>query len=161
VNTSPPFSPDHFYRAYAIAMLNWQKIESALFRLYFSLFENSNLQQAGAAYYSLDSFGAKLRLADATVGAVLDYTKQGSWMRLSYEIRIASQDRNALAHLPAVVEFNADGSLSLVLVRHIYVPPSLVRKGTMKYDAATCEKLAFRFGELEEKLDAFVIQTRR
>ncbi len=144
-----------FYRAFAIAMLNWQKVESALFRVYFRLFENGNLKQAGAAYYSLDSFGAKLRLVEATASAVLEDTKLESWKSLASEIRNASKDRNALAHLPAMVESNEDGSLSLVLGRHVYVPPSLVRKRTKKYDTDTCERLAFCFEELESELDAF------
>jgi hypothetical protein len=160
VSTRIPFSPDDFYRAYAIAMLNWQKVESALFRFYFWLFDNGNLQQAGAAYYSLDSFGAKLRLADATAAAVLGEAKLAFWKDLSNQIRTASKDRNALAHLPAVVETNMDGSLSLMLGRHVYVPPSLLRKRTTKYDAETCERLAFHFEELEKKVDAFVSQTR-
>lgn len=158
VSTRPPFSPDDFYRAYAIAMLNLQKVESALFRFYYSLFENGNFHQAGAAYYSLDSFGAKLRLVDATACAVLKGAKLESWEGLSKEIGSASQDRNALAHLPAVVESHADGSLSLVLAPHIYVPPSLVRKRATKYDAFTCENLAFRFDDLEKKLDVSVGQ---
>ena len=155
--TQPPFSPDDFYRAYAIAMLNWQKVESSLFRFYFSLFENGNLVQAGAAYYSLDSFGAKLRLVNATAGAVLHGVKLKVWEELHQEVRSASGDRNALAHLPAVVEVNPDQSLALVLAPHMYVPPSLLRKRTTKYDAGEFERLAFHFEDLANQVDALVV----
>lgn len=154
-NSQLPFSPDEFYRAFAIAMLNWQKVERALFELLFSLFKNGNLVQAGAAYYSLDSFGGKLRLVDATAGAVLMGVRLAAWKAICKEVRNASGDRNALAHLPATVQVNDDQSLSLVLAPHIYVPPSLRRNRTTKYDAAKCERLAFHFDQLAKRIEVF------
>ena len=124
-------------------MLNWQIVESALYRGYFSLFENGNLAQSGAAYYSLDSFGAKLRLVDATAGAVLKAPKLDAWVKLHKALKSASSERNFLAHLPAELSVNADQSLSLVLAPHFYIPFSLRRKRSKSYDAPECERLAF------------------
>lgn len=153
--STPPYTPDDFYRAYAKAMLSWQHVESALFRVYYGLFENGNYAQAGAAYYSLDSFGAKLRLVDATAGAVFKDDRLKSWKTLSKNVKDASGDRNVLAHLPLSVVINADHSLSLVMGRHIHIPPSLVRERKTAYDAATCEQLADHFQSLEKILDVF------
>ena len=153
--STQPSTPDDFYRAYAIAMLTWQRVESALFRVYFEMFENGNYSQAGVAYYSLDSFGAKLRLVDATASALFGDVELKSWEALSKEIRAGSGDRNVLAHLPAAVVINDDQSLSLVLGPHIHIPPSLVRKRKTTYDAATCQQLADHFESLQKRLDAF------
>lgn len=153
--TTPAPTPDDFYRAYAKAMLSWQHVESALFRVYYGLFENGNYTQAGAAYYSLESFGPKLRLVDATAGAVLKDAQLMSWKSLCEEVRAASGDRNVLAHLPLAVIVNADHSLSLVMSRHVHIPPSLIRKRKTIYDTATCEQLADHFQNLGRQLDAF------
>lgn len=136
-------------------MLNWQRVESALYRLYFSLFENGNLAQSGAAYYSLDSFGGKLRLVNATAVAVLMDAQLDTWEVLHQEIKSASSERNVLAHLPAVLDVNADKSLSLTLAPHCYIPLSMIKKRTRKYDAPECERLASCFDELAKKVDSF------
>lgn len=153
--TIKPLSPDDFYKAYAIAMLNWQKVESALFRLLYSLFEGGNLEQVGAAFYSQDSFGAKLRLVDATAGSVLRDPRLAEWTALNRDLGSASAHRNVLAHLPAVVEFGADGSMGLVLQPSLYVPENLRRRKNRKYDAGQCEQLANEFEALEFRLDTF------
>jgi hypothetical protein len=153
--TAMPLSPDDFYRAYAIAMLNWQKVESALFRLLYSLFEGGNLEQVGAAFYSQDSFGAKLRLVDATAGSVLKDPRLAAWTALCKDLRDAAAHRNVLAHLPAVVEFAPDGSMGLVLHPSLYVPENLRRRKSRKYDAAQCEQLANEFEALQSRLDTF------
>ena len=44
-----PFSPDDFYRAFGIAILVWQFVESQLFRFYFSIHEPDALNKAGWA----------------------------------------------------------------------------------------------------------------
>ena len=153
------YSPDDFYRAYAIAMLNWQTVESALFEFLYSLFENGNLTQAGAAYYSLNSFGAKLQLVDAMSKAVLDDAQLNGWRSLCAEIRKTSEDRNVLAHLPAAVEFQPDNSLSLVLAPHIFTPKPLIRPRKKKFGAGECEHLASEFDKLAKKIRAFTQQT--
>lgn len=154
VNTLP-HTPEEFYEAYAIAMLYWQRVEISLFHAYFQMFENGNYRQAGAAYYSLDSFGAKLRLVDATARAVLKDEPLKSWKTLSNEIRAASGDRNALAHLPASVVINPDDSLSLVLSRHFHAPPSMARPRKKVYDTTVCRELAKHFTNLASKLEDF------
>lgn len=151
------FTPEDFYRAYAQAMLTWQRVESALFRVYFNLFENGNLLQAGAAYYCLDSFGAKLRLVDSTARAVLAGDRLVAWKALNNDLVAASRERNYLAHLPGAVIINDDGSLSLVLGRHDFIPLALIRKRKVTYDAGECERLFSEFGRLAASLDAFVV----
>ena len=131
-------------------------MESALFRLYFSLFEGGNLKQIGAAYYCLDSFGAKCKLVDATATAVLEGEELAAWKFLSKGMQAASSDRNVLAHLPAVAEFAGDGSIGLVLQHHFYVPTNLVRGKKRKYDATGCEAVAEEFLSLVGRLEAFV-----
>ena len=135
------YSLNDFYRSCAIAMLNWQQVEASLFRLYFGLLSDPNLRQAGAAFFSLDSFGAKLRLVDATAMVVLNGAALKKWSELRKHVLTASGERNVLAHLPATVEVQADKSLSLVLASPIFVPASLMRKRKKKYDAKECEHL--------------------
>jgi hypothetical protein len=110
--------------------------------------------QAGKAYYSRNSFGNKLILVNKTATSVLLDNKLNAWKQLHEEIKDASGHRNALAHLPAVVEVNPDQSLSLMLTPHIYIPPSLRRNRNKKYDAGECERLAFSFSDLAERIDA-------
>ena len=150
-----PHSADDFYRAYAIAMLNWQNVESSLFRMYYGLFNGTNLSQAGAAYFSLESFGAKLRLVDATAKVVLDENAAKLWEKLKRRVENSSGDRNVLAHLPASVEFQDDGACSLVLTANIFVPTALVRRRKKKYDAAECERLGMDFHALAGAIDTF------
>ena len=148
------YSPDDFYRAYAIAMLNWQHVESALFRLYFSFFESGNLVPISAAYYSLDAFGPKFKLVNSTAKCVLKGKLLSTWTSIAKKVVSAAEERNVLAHLPAAIEFNTDGSLSLVLSPGIFIPPALVRSKKRKYDAAGCENLAFDFESLAKRIDA-------
>jgi len=172
-----PATPEDFYHGYAIAMLTWQKVEEALFRFFYTLFKGDNLIQAGAAYYSLESFGAKLRLVNDMAKAVraqrdignLDGDKDAaaqiaererkvedlhaSWTALHTELKAAAADRNVLAHLPARIKYNEDLSISLILTNPIYVPQGLIRTRKKEYDAAEFLRLAHRFDILETELD--------
>lgn len=148
-------SHDAFYRSYAIAMLTWQSVESSLFRMYFGLFTGGNLRQTGAAYFSVESFGAKLRLVSATAQVVLGERELGRWSKLQDRLLKASGERNRLAHLPASIEFQSDGSCSLVLTPNIFVPETLTKKRRTKYGASDCDRLATSFQDLSHEIDLF------
>jgi hypothetical protein len=151
------FAPDDFYRAYGIAMLNWQYVETALFRLYYMFLQPSELNTVAASYYSLDSFGMKLRLVDATAKTVFNEERLNQWKRIKEDIKSASDERNVLAHLPAKIE-EQSGSYCLVLKPEVFVPSSLRRSKKRKYDTNGFEELANKFYELSEQIDKFAMQ---
>lgn len=150
-----PFGPNDFYRAYAIAMLEWQNVETALFRLYYMLFEHGELLPIAASYYSLDSFGSKLRLVDGTAKSVLTPERVKEWQSIKKVMEKFAAERNVLAHLPAEIEVQADNSLTLVLIPGVFVPTTLYRPKKRKYDATGCETLANEFQQLSKQIDAF------
>ena len=100
-----PFSPDDFYRAFGIAILVWQFVESQLFRFYFSIHEPDALNKAGMEFYGKHSFGPKLLLVHKRALARLASERLAEWNIIHDELAAASMDRNALAHLTAVADF--------------------------------------------------------
>jgi len=149
-----PFSPDDFYRAFGIAILVWQFVESQLFRFYFSIHEPGALNKAGMEFYVEHSFGPKLWLVHKHALARLASERLAEWKVIYGELAAASIERNALAHLTVVAEFQSDNTLSLALAPSIYVPQALV-KTEKKYDTAECERLARSFEDLARRLDVF------
>jgi len=145
-------TPDNFYRAYGVALLSWQHVEHSLFRVYWAMFTAKVLKEAGAAYYTQDSFGAKLRLVEGLAKVTLSGEMLEAWVGLNKRIKAASVDRNVLAHLTAVADFQADGSLELVLAPAIFVPSKLVRTAK-RYDANECHRLTVAFEQLSEDTD--------
>ena len=150
---------DQFFRAYGRAMLTWQTVELELFRFYFTLFEHGNLKQAGAAYYSQKSFGAKLALVKATASAVITDERLKTWNGLRNEIEAAEKDRNILAHRPAALDFRSGEDLVLVLAPPIFAPQSLHRQSHKKFDAAECDRLSAVFEELASKIQRLASAT--
>lgn len=149
-----PFSPDDFYRAFGIAILVWQFVESQLFRFYFSIHESDALNKVGMEFYGKHSFGPKLLLVHKRALARLASERLAEWNVIHDELAAASIDRNALAHLTAVADFQSDNTLSLALAPSIYVPQALV-KTKKKYDTAECERLANSFEDLAKRLEVF------
>jgi hypothetical protein len=153
VNDQAP--SDDFLSAYAVAMLTWQSVEHSLFVFFYSLFNQPGLQQPSAIYYSQDSFGAKLRIVEATAKVVLSEVQHRNWVSLCKKLRAAAEDRNVLAHFTAVADFQQDNSISLVLAPALFVPSALKRKRTKKYDAEACRLLAATFKALSAALEAY------
>lgn len=149
-----PFSSDDFYRAFGIAILVWQFVESQLFRFYFSIHEPDALNKAGMEYYGKHSFGLKLVLVHKRASARLASKRLAEWNVIHDELAAASINRNALAHLSAVADFQSDNTLSLALAPSIYVPQALV-KTKKKYDTAECVRLANSFEDLARRLEVF------
>jgi hypothetical protein len=149
-----PYSPDDFYRAFGIAILVWQFVETQLFHFYFSIHEPGALNKAGTEFYGRHSFGPKLMLVDKRALTRLTGTRIAEWRTLHNEMVAASIDRNALAHLTAVADFQSDDTLGLTLAPPRYVPRALV-KTKKKYDTAECERLAFSFEALAKRIDTF------
>lgn len=144
---------DRFYRAYGRAMLSWQLVETALFRFYFGLFTGGNLDQVGSAYYSLNSFGAKLSLVSATAMAVLQSGQRKAWAVVLREIKARAEERNILAHRPAAISADSGPETALVLAPPYFSPKHLRRKLGVRYDAAACDRLADGFEALAQQID--------
>ena len=125
--TPREFAPDDFYRAFAIAMLEWQAVEHNLCLLFHSLTQPPQVRTSGSVYYSLSSFGSKLRVVDSAAAVILQGNRLRQWTALKKELEAASKDRNVLAHLTAAGDFHEDGSLQLVLTPPLFVPAHLVR----------------------------------
>ena len=152
--TREPYSPDDFYRAFGIAILVWQFVETQLFHFYFSIHEPGALEKAGTEFYGRHSFGPKLLLVDKRALTCLAGTRLAEWRTLHDEMLTASVDRNALAHLTAATDFQSDDTLGLKLAPPRYVPRALV-KTNKKYDTAECDRLAFHFEALAKLIDTF------
>jgi hypothetical protein len=111
---SPKPTPDEFFKAFAIAILVWQSVEDALFRLFYALAQTETVNIAAALYYSQESFGGKLRLVDSLMKVSKRQDIKGLWTGIAKPLGEAKADRNLLAHMPAVPRFNLDGSEELV-----------------------------------------------
>jgi hypothetical protein len=112
-----------FFRSYATAMLVWQNVESALFSVFFSLYnydENPkigarNLKRLGAVFYSQETFGSKLKIVDALAKVSLDAEQMARWKKLKRHMEGAYSDRNVLAHFTAVATNTESTSLDLAM----------------------------------------------
>ena len=144
---------DRFYRAYGRAMLSWQLVETALFRFYFGLFTGGNLNQVGSAYYSLNSFGAKLHLVSATAPAILRGDQRRAWTAILRDLKTGAEDRNILAHRAVAIAADGGSELALVLAPPYFAPKHLRRKLGVRYDAAACDRLAEAFEALAGRID--------
>lgn len=151
---------DRFYRAYGRAMLSWQLVETALFRFYFGLFTGGNLDQVGSAYYSLNSFGAKLQVVSATATAVLQGAQRKDWAALLKEVKARAEDRNILAHRAVVIAADSGPGLALVLAPSRFAPKHLRRKLGVRYDATACDRLADQFESLAGQIDQLCADRR-
>lgn len=149
------YAPDDFYRAFAIAMLRWQYVEHELYQLFHAIIQTPNVATSGALYYAQLSFGQKLNLVDSTAKVTLTDTSLARWKELRKELKGASNDRNVLAHLTAVADFEENGAFKLVLAPALFVPMQMIRKQNKKYDSKGCEHIAITFDELAKKVAAF------
>lgn len=150
-----PLAAEDFFRSFATAILCWQHVEHSLFALFFSLFDAPVILQVSAVYYSQESFGAKLRIVDATAKVVLLGERLQGWQRLRERLKAAAQDRNVMAHHTAVADFQADNTMGFALAPAAMVPKELRRRRTKKYDAAECERIAEAFQAMAKDVDAF------
>lgn len=148
-----PSAEDRFLQAYGRAMLTWQRVETALFRFYFSLFCGGNLEQIGVAYYSLNSFGAKLHLVSETAETACNGQQRKTWTAIHRDLKAAADERNILAHRPAAMAKDSGPDIELVLAPPCFAPKHLRRKLKKRYDAAECHRLADLFEEIAGKID--------
>lgn len=146
----PEFDADPFFLAFAKAMLGWQTVEHNLFTLFHALLRPKRVESSGAIYYSLNSFGAKLSIADKTAVVALDGELLKRWNKLKKALDVAARDRNAMAHLTAAADFE-NGSLALV--PPLFVPGQLIQRRNKKYDVKTLEAIARTFRELAGDLE--------
>jgi hypothetical protein len=137
-------------------MLVWQMVEHNLFAVFFSLFDAPVIMQTSAVYYSQESFGAKLRVVDATARVVSNKDRLARWEKLHRRLKAAAQHRNVLAHHTAVAEFFPDNSFSLVMAPAMLIPEPLKRSRGVKYDTAQCQRLQNEFEALAGDLSAFI-----
>jgi hypothetical protein len=148
------FAPDDFYRAFAIAILQWQAVEHNLYMLFYKVVVGATLEESGIKYYKCLTFGKKLTLVNDAAKTCLVGDTADQWRQLKSELKTECKNRNALAHLTAVADFHEDGSLELVLAPGIFVPTVLVKK-RRRLDTAECERLAFEFDKLAHKIEDF------
>lgn len=158
IEHSTDHSYDEFFRAYGSAMFAWQKVETALFKLYYSvnvLTGRLDIMASANAYYRKKSFSSKLTLVSklaqhANVHSFID------WISLERDLKNKSVFRNSLAHRPAHLVGNLDGSISVELGDPIFEPLSLrgIPGLAFKYDTAGCLRLYSCFKDLAQRIDA-------
>jgi hypothetical protein len=149
-------SADHpFYVAYAVALLDWQRVETALFRLVVPLHSASDIDRIATSFYENETFGQKLRFVDAIANAVLNHPHLVAWRELRPLVAAAVKERNVLAHYTLAADFSPDSTYDLVLAPQAYVPMKLRRAQVQKYDTAGCWALSKRFMHLAIALDDF------
>ncbi len=136
-------------------MLAWQQVETAVFTVFFSMFDKPQLMQVGALFYSQDSFGGKLRLVEALAKVTLKPEQEKDWKKLVTRLVKASAERNVLAHFTAVADFEGDSDIKLVLAPPMFVPPELQKARARKYDAEGCGELVDEFTQLAQALQKF------
>lgn len=147
---------DNFYRSFGLALLCWQHIENALFRVYFSV-TGGSLLSAQVAFYSSDQFGAKLRLVHNAARVQLQGSDAAQWQALKADIEAAVKQRNALAHLGTVPYFTDDQEMHLALAPSMFVPGAMVRKRE-RIDTARCEEIGAEFRRLGRELVLFAMR---
>lgn len=143
-----------FFVAFAAAVLCWQHVEQSLFGTFYKMLDKVDIEAAGAIFYAQNSFGAKLKVVDKVAQTVLDELDLVSWRKIKEELDHRSRDRNALVHLTAVADFQADGTMGLAMAPSMFVPKAL-RQTRPKIDATECDRLADVFRDLGLRLSAF------
>lgn len=138
-------------------MLCWQHIEVALFRVYFSI-AGEPLERAQELYYSTREFGRKLRLVDDAARDSLEGDDLAAWQQLHSRCKASADERNALAHLPAVAWFPEGDEMNLVLAPPLFAPESMRRKRP-RIDIGRCLALADEFRALGTALASFSYQS--
>ncbi|QDZ26769.1 hypothetical protein [Noviherbaspirillum sp. UKPF54] len=146
--------PDDFYKAFAIAMLQWQSVEHSLFHLFYRLSDASDIESAGTEYYRRKNFGPKFELVKEYAKSLPEEATV-RWHSIKEELARLSDYRNALAHLTAAVDFKEDDSLELVLAPAVFLPKALIKE-RKKLDAEGCEQLACEFGNLARNIQELV-----
>ena len=151
-------SCDEFFRAYGSAMFAWQRVETALFKLYHAMNVMTgklDVMASANAYYRKKSFGPKLMLVDKLAKSVSAYSFI-DWTSLKHDLESKSASRNSLAHRPAQLVKNLDGSVSLELGDPIFEPMSLreIPSISFIYDTKGCLELHSCFAKLAQRVDA-------
>lgn len=143
-----------FFSWYGIAMMNWQSVEHELFVVYRSSFVKDSSLEAAAAYYSLDSFGAKRKLVSSTLKVMLVEPHLSNWSKLEGKLRTAAASRNQLAHRSVSAAAGLDAFHGLFLTAAPSVPPAMTR-APPRIDVAELERLSVEFAQLGRDVRAF------
>lgn len=151
----PEYTNDKFFKAFAIAMLQWQHVEHNLYTLFHALSRPTHIGVSGAIFYAQDSFGPKLNLVDKTAQVAIQDEELKEWESLKKRLKEASKDRNVLAHLTVNGDFRENDELQLVMAPPLFVPHQLVRKRAKKYDLEELERIADVFYVLGIDLSNF------
>lgn len=79
-------------------MTSWQAVEHGVFDIYQSFFANDHFDVAALVFFSVRTFEARTRLADALVSDYCRSTDAERWAKLQDKIRKAAKVRNEVAH---------------------------------------------------------------
>jgi hypothetical protein len=109
------------------AIVAWQDVEDAHFRLFFRMLGATNTDIAAIVYYNTESFDGRRRMVDNMVKVVLTKKEykalRSAWANdrggLQKEIRVANDNRNKLAHYSLETDTTAtmDRETEIVEVR--------------------------------------------
>jgi hypothetical protein len=142
-----------FTESVGLAILEWQKVEMALFLIFNTLIGASDKRLSSAAFYSVVGLRTRLEMVNAVaVIALADSPLLTEWKALCTKISDLSKRRNALAHCTLASVTDINGKVSLRLRSSVFD----VRSGhDREYDRKQIQDFDRSFGRLAARLDVF------
>jgi len=152
------FAPDDFLRALGAALLAWQVVEDATFKLFRALLRNNDPSVSASIFFTPEVFGMKLKLVDNLARAVLRAQPEllSDWSTLRGAIETAAGHRNQMAHRGMGTGFDPQtGEMDLALMRSLYRPAAKAKKDHQMYNTPRLAQLHNEFGQLSFQIDGF------
>jgi hypothetical protein len=153
------------------AMLTWQKVEDATFRLFTTLVQTSRREVASVLFYSIESFDARRNIISRIIQvSKLPSAKNAEWNNICAELKSANTQRNAIAHYSDDIEAIAtreleDGGVVVSFGPFSLKSPTHNVKNVLqgfgpkglpeKLDAKDLSKLVGRFFALATRVEEF------
>ena len=151
------YNPDQiaFYATLGHAITTWAEVERGLYFVYLAAIGNPMSMTAGAAFFSIINFNAKLAMVDNVMGVRYYHYPDvlERWTTIKNSLNRRSKKRNLLAHWQLLI-FSQNGKMTHKLVPQIF-DPNTVRDGKDRPELTVedIEAIDMKFRECAYDLD--------
>ena len=150
-----------FKHAYGRALTEWQKVESAAYRIFYTLMQDAHPLLISTTWFHIQSFDSRLLLLDRCLQfAMSETSRKGWWTPIKKEIDAQLAVRNFLVHGVFEVEnYDEDQKGVPVIKPDPLDAVSILRKRRQnpdfRYTEADLISAALDFGRLLSRLSRF------